>query len=219
MFTALKVASVLAMIGAIVGEYFGGSFSALGVQIQNAAALFQFETAWAAILVACLFGIGFYLAVALAERLVVRWYAIDRSASETGTNREKDRHTTKEERMNARGGSWGSRQPSSALAALAVARSARRRPRRAQADKVTLQLKWVTQAQFAGYYAAQAKGYYKAGRPRRHAEARRPGHHARSRSSRRGRRSSASTGCRACSRRATRAATSSTSPRCSHARA
>ena len=29
-------------------------------------------------------------------------------------------------------------------------------------DKVTLQLKWVTQAQFAGYYVAKAKGYYKA---------------------------------------------------------
>jgi NitT/TauT family transport system substrate-binding protein len=29
------------------------------------------------------------------------------------------------------------------------------------ADKVTLQLKWVPQAQFAGYYVAQAKGYYK----------------------------------------------------------
>src|SRR5205085_11889357 len=28
--------------------------------------------------------------------------------------------------------------------------------------KVTLQLKWVTQAQFAGYYAAKEKGYYKA---------------------------------------------------------
>src|SRR5215211_7574631 len=28
------------------------------------------------------------------------------------------------------------------------------------ADKVTLQLKWVTQAQFAGYYAAQGEGYY-----------------------------------------------------------
>src|SRR2546428_878551 len=30
------------------------------------------------------------------------------------------------------------------------------------ADKVTLQLKWVTQAQFAGYYAAKAKGLYTA---------------------------------------------------------
>ena len=32
---------------------------------------------------------------------------------------------------------------------------------KAAATKVTLQLKWVTQAQFAGYYAAKAKGYYK----------------------------------------------------------
>jgi NitT/TauT family transport system substrate-binding protein len=30
------------------------------------------------------------------------------------------------------------------------------------AEKVTLQLKWVTQAQFAGYYVAKAKGFYKA---------------------------------------------------------
>ena len=29
------------------------------------------------------------------------------------------------------------------------------------ADKLVLQLKWVTQAQFAGYYVAQAKGFYK----------------------------------------------------------
>jgi NitT/TauT family transport system substrate-binding protein len=29
------------------------------------------------------------------------------------------------------------------------------------ADKVTLQLKWITQAQFAGYYVAKDKGYYK----------------------------------------------------------
>ena len=29
------------------------------------------------------------------------------------------------------------------------------------AEKLTLQLKWVTQAQFAGYYVALEKGYYK----------------------------------------------------------
>src|SRR3546814_8960493 len=28
------------------------------------------------------------------------------------------------------------------------------------ADPVTIQLKWVTQAQFAGYYVAQDKGFY-----------------------------------------------------------
>ncbi len=30
------------------------------------------------------------------------------------------------------------------------------------ADKFTVQMKWVPQAQFAGYYVAAAKGYYKA---------------------------------------------------------
>ena len=30
----------------------------------------------------------------------------------------------------------------------------------AAADKVTLQLKWVTQAQFAGYYVAKDKGFF-----------------------------------------------------------
>jgi NitT/TauT family transport system permease protein len=72
-FTALKVASVLAMIGAIVGEYFGGSFSALGVLINSDAQIFDFVTAWAGIAVASLLGISLYLAVVLTERLVVRW--------------------------------------------------------------------------------------------------------------------------------------------------
>ena len=31
----------------------------------------------------------------------------------------------------------------------------------AAADDVTIQLKWVTQTQFAGYYVAQDKGFYK----------------------------------------------------------
>ena len=60
-FTALKVASVLAMIGAIVGEYFGGSFDALGVLIRSKAQILDFQTAWAAILVASLLGIALYL--------------------------------------------------------------------------------------------------------------------------------------------------------------
>jgi|SRR4051794_28012623 len=72
-FTALKVASVLAMIGAVVGEYFGGSFDALGVLIRSKAQILDFQTAWAGILVASLLGISLYLAVALTERAVVRW--------------------------------------------------------------------------------------------------------------------------------------------------
>jgi NitT/TauT family transport system permease protein len=72
-FTALKVASVLAMIGAIVGEYFGGSFNSLGVLINSDANIFNFERAWAGILVASLLGLALYGAVVATERVVVSW--------------------------------------------------------------------------------------------------------------------------------------------------
>jgi NitT/TauT family transport system permease protein len=71
-FTALKIATVLAMIGAIVGEYFGGAFTALGVLINSRSTTFQFKEAWAGIGVACAYGMAFYLAVALVERLALR---------------------------------------------------------------------------------------------------------------------------------------------------
>jgi NitT/TauT family transport system permease protein len=73
MFTGLKVATVLAMIGAVVGEYFGGALNALGVQILQHARIAQFREAWAGILVACLFGLALYLAVAALERVTLRW--------------------------------------------------------------------------------------------------------------------------------------------------
>src|SRR5579864_2853207 len=44
--------------------------------------------------------------------------------------------------------------------AVAMTVSAGAAPRHTQLTKVTLQLKWVTQAQFAGYYEAKAKGFY-----------------------------------------------------------
>lgn len=72
-FTGLKVATVLAMIGAVVGEYFGGALNALGVQILTKARVSQFQEAWAGILLACLLGIALYLAVAALERLTLRW--------------------------------------------------------------------------------------------------------------------------------------------------
>ncbi len=74
LFSGLKVAGALAMIGAIVGEYFGGPRIALGVFITQEAALFRFATAWAAILVACLLGISIYLVILLAERLALPWH-------------------------------------------------------------------------------------------------------------------------------------------------
>ena len=94
-FTALKVASVLAMIGAIVGEYFGGSFNALGVLIRSDAQIFDFTTAWAGIVVASLLGIALYLAVAVAERLVVRWApGGEQRSSARSTRREQVRIPT-----------------------------------------------------------------------------------------------------------------------------
>jgi NitT/TauT family transport system permease protein len=73
LFTGLKVATVLAMIGAVVGEYFGGAFNALGVVILDRARTFQFDYAWAGITMACLLGIALYVAVSLVERVVLRW--------------------------------------------------------------------------------------------------------------------------------------------------
>lgn len=74
LFTGLKVATVLAMIGAIVDDYFGGSQDALGIQIRRQAGIFAFTEAWAAILVASILGILFYGAVAAVERLTMRWH-------------------------------------------------------------------------------------------------------------------------------------------------
>jgi NitT/TauT family transport system permease protein len=73
MFAGLKIASVLSMIGAIVGEYFGGPTTALGVTILNASAYSNFPVAWAGIVLASAFGILFYGLIALAERFATPW--------------------------------------------------------------------------------------------------------------------------------------------------
>jgi NitT/TauT family transport system permease protein len=74
-FTALKIATTLSVIGAVVGEYFGGPQTALGIYITSEAYVFRYPNAWAAIILACLLGIVFYLLALLAERLVLPWYA------------------------------------------------------------------------------------------------------------------------------------------------
>jgi len=73
-FTGLKVATVLSMIGAIVGEYFGGSIQALGVQIENSVTLFDLPLAWAAIVVASAMGIAFYSLIGVVERFTMGWH-------------------------------------------------------------------------------------------------------------------------------------------------
>ncbi|HYB41962.1 MAG TPA: ABC transporter permease [Candidatus Methylomirabilis sp.] len=72
-FTALRACTTLAMIGAVVSEFFGGPMKSLGVYIKSTASLFQTRQAWSAILVTCALGLLFYFAVALAERLVMPW--------------------------------------------------------------------------------------------------------------------------------------------------
>ena len=74
-FTALKVATTLSLIGAIVGEYFGGSSSVLGRVIVQSASALKFDVTWAAILLGAITGIAFYAVVTVAERLVVPWAA------------------------------------------------------------------------------------------------------------------------------------------------
>jgi NitT/TauT family transport system permease protein len=73
-FSALKVASVLAMIGAVVGDYFGGSLEALGIVVLSAVNLSRYATSWAAILVASIMGIAFYAVIALTERYALSWH-------------------------------------------------------------------------------------------------------------------------------------------------
>ncbi len=79
-FSALKVASALSVIAAIVAEYFGGPRNTLGVYITQQAALFRFAEAWAAILVGTILGVAFYAVVVTAERLAMPWHVSLRAA-------------------------------------------------------------------------------------------------------------------------------------------
>ena len=72
-FTALRIATTLSVIGAVVGEFFGGPLYSLGIYITLESGHSRYPTAWAAIVVACAMGIGLYLAAVALERLVVPW--------------------------------------------------------------------------------------------------------------------------------------------------
>ncbi len=78
-FNGLKVCSTLSLIGAIVGEYFGGPRESLGVYILQEAQLFRFQNAWAAILVSALLGIGLYLVIITFERIAMPWHSANRN--------------------------------------------------------------------------------------------------------------------------------------------
>ncbi len=78
-FTAIKLASTLSLIGAIVAEYFGGQGSVLGRMIVQSASALKFDITWAAVSLAAIAGIVFYLLIALLERIAIPWHASTRS--------------------------------------------------------------------------------------------------------------------------------------------
>lgn len=72
--TGLKVSTVLALIGAIVGEYFGGASDVIGrIVVQSASAL-RWDVSWAAIILGSAAGIVLYLVIVVVERAVIPWH-------------------------------------------------------------------------------------------------------------------------------------------------
>jgi NitT/TauT family transport system permease protein len=79
-FNALKINSTLAMIGAIVAEFFGSPTAGLGFRISTEAARLNMGLVWAAIFVAALAGSLLYGALGLLERRITFWHPSIRRA-------------------------------------------------------------------------------------------------------------------------------------------
>ncbi|MGO2658324.1 ABC transporter permease [Mycetocola reblochoni] len=71
-FTGLRQASSLAVISALVSEYFGGPKTGIGSQITTAASGSNYAQAWAFVLGAIVTGLAFYLVTLALERVVSR---------------------------------------------------------------------------------------------------------------------------------------------------
>jgi NitT/TauT family transport system permease protein len=74
-FTALRIATTLATIGAVIGEYFGAPALSLGQYVARNMSYLAVERAWAAIVFASVIGIALYLGVVALERIVMPWAA------------------------------------------------------------------------------------------------------------------------------------------------
>lgn len=72
-FTAMKIASPLAVIAALVAEYFGGPQEGLGSRIASAAANTAYGRAWAYVVASIVLGLLFYLVVLAFERWAAPW--------------------------------------------------------------------------------------------------------------------------------------------------
>ncbi len=77
-FNGLKIASTLALIGAIVAEFFGSPIRGMGFRISTEIGRLALGMVWAEIAVAALAGSLFYGTVALIERLVTFWHPAQR---------------------------------------------------------------------------------------------------------------------------------------------
>ncbi len=75
MFNALKINTTLAMIGAIVAEFFGTPTVGMGFRISTEVGHLGIDMVWATIVVAALTGSLFYALVAGIERRVTFWHA------------------------------------------------------------------------------------------------------------------------------------------------
>ncbi len=74
-FNALKINTTLAMIGAIVAEFFGTPTVGMGFRISTEVGHLSIDMVWATIVVAALTGSAFYALVSLIERRVTFWHA------------------------------------------------------------------------------------------------------------------------------------------------
>jgi NitT/TauT family transport system permease protein len=73
-FNALKINSTLALIGAIVAEFFGSPILGLGFRISAEVARLNVDVVWAVIAIAALAGSLFYGAIAALERVLTFWH-------------------------------------------------------------------------------------------------------------------------------------------------
>jgi NitT/TauT family transport system permease protein len=73
-FNGLKINSTLALIGAIVAEFFGTPIVGMGFRINAEVGRMNIDMVWATILVAALFGSTFYGLIALVERRATFWH-------------------------------------------------------------------------------------------------------------------------------------------------
>jgi NitT/TauT family transport system permease protein len=73
-FNALKINATLALIGAIVAEFFGTPTQGIGFRISTEAGRMAIDMVWAEIALAAIAGMTFYGLVALAERATTFWH-------------------------------------------------------------------------------------------------------------------------------------------------